>query len=215
MGRCAIRGCRRLLAALGLGALAQAALAAQAGSAAGEAGAHAHTLSKGTHVTLADYTVPDLWLVRDDGQRVSLSKELDDGRPVVLNFIYTTCPGVCPIMSAVFTQFQDKLGAERAKVHMVSISIDPEQDTPGRLRDYARRFSAGSQWQHYTGTVAASVAVQKAFAAYRGDKMNHDPLTLMRPAPGQPWVRIDGFASALDLLTEYAALAALCQTAAR
>jgi protein SCO1/2 len=164
---------------------------------------------------MADYTVPDLWLVRDDGQRVSLPKELDDGRPVVLNFIYTTCPGVCPIMSAVFTQFQDKLGAERAKVHMVSISIDPEQDTPGRLRDYARRFSAGPQWQHYTGTVAASVAVQKAFAAYRGDKMNHDPLTLMRPAPGQPWVRIDGFASALDLLTEYAALAALCQTAAR
>jgi protein SCO1/2 len=212
MGRCAIRGCRRLLAALGLGALA---LAAQAGSAAGEAGAHAHTLSKGTHVTMADYTVPDLWLVRDDGQRVSLPKELDDGRPVVLNFIYTTCPGVCPIMSAVFTQFQDKLGAERTKVHMVSISIDPEQDTPGRLRDYARRFSAGPQWQHYTGTVAASVAVQKAFAAYRGDKMNHDPLTLMRPAPGQPWVRIDGFASALDLLTEYAALAALCQTAAR
>jgi protein SCO1/2 len=192
-----------------------AALAAQAGSASGEAARHDHKLSKGTHVAVADYTVPDLWLVRDDGQRVSLPKELDDGRPVVLNFIYTTCPGVCPIMSAVFTQFQDKLGADRSKVHMVSISIDPEQDTPARLRDYARRFSAGPQWQHYTGTVAASVTVQKAFAAYRGDKMNHDPLTLMRPAPGQPWVRIEGYASGVDLLTEYAALAAMCQTAAR
>jgi protein SCO1/2 len=212
MLRCSMPARRRMLTALGLGAMV---LAAQAGTPAGDAGVHAHTLSKGTHVTMADYDVPDLFVVRDDGQRVSLLKEIDDGRPVVLNFIYTTCPGVCPIMSAVFTQFQERLGAERSKVHLVSISIDPEQDTPARLRDYARRFSAGPQWQHYTGSVAASVAVQKAFAAYRGDKMNHEPLTLMRPAPGKPWMRIEGYASGLDLLTEYTALAAMCQTASR
>jgi protein SCO1/2 len=212
MLRCSMLARRRLLTAMGLGAMV---LAAQAGTLTGDAGLHAHTLSKGTQVTMADYEVPDLWLVRDDGKRVSLLKEIDDGRPVVLNFIYTTCPGVCPIMSAVFTQFQERLGADRSKVHMVSISIDPEQDTPARLREYARRFSAGPQWQHYTGSVAASVAAQKAFAAYRGDKMNHEPLTLMRPAPGKPWARIEGYASGVDLLTEYAALAAMCQTASR
>jgi protein SCO1/2 len=190
-------------------------LAAQAGTAVGDDAPHAHAMSTGTHVAMANYVVPDIWLVRDDGQRVSLLKEIDDGRPVALNFIYTTCPGVCPIMSAVFAQFQERLGAERSKVHMVSISIDPEQDTPARLRDYARRFSAGPQWQHYTGTVAASVTAQKAFGAYRGDKMSHDPLTLMRPAPGKPWVRIDGFASGLDLLTQYLALAETCETPAR
>ena len=161
---------------------------------------------------MQNYVVPQLSLVRDDGKVVSLPKELDDGRMVVLNFIYTTCPGICPVMSHVFSQFQDRLGSGREKVHMVSISIDPEQDTPARLRAYATQFSAGRQWQHYTGTVEASVRAQKAFDAYRGDKMSHDPLTLMRAAPGKPWIRVDGFASADDLLEQYVTMAEMCET---
>ncbi|CAN5817722.1 hypothetical protein BH11PSE8_BH11PSE8_39880 [soil metagenome] len=174
--------------------------------------AHVHATSNGLKVSMVDSTVPDLWLVRDDGQKVLLAKELDDGRPLVMNFIYTTCPGICPLMSQVFSQFQARLGADRERVHMVSISIDPEQDTPARLRDYARKFSAGSQWRHYTGSVQASVTAQRAFDAYRGDKMSHDPLTLMRAAPGKPWVRIDGFATPDDLLAQYIAVAAMCET---
>jgi protein SCO1/2 len=50
--------------------------------------------------------------------------------------------------------------------------------------------------------MASMVAVQTAFNAYRGDKMSHTPLTLMRPAPGRPWVRFDGFARADDLMAE-------------
>lgn len=158
------------------------------------------------HVKLAQYAVPDIKLVRDDGREVSLPKELDDGRPVLLNFVYTTCPGICPMMSQSFSQFQDEVRAERSGIHMVSISIDPEQDTPPKLREYAHKFAAGPQWQHYTGTVAASVAAQKAFDAYNGDKMAHDPLTLMRLAPGQPWVRIDGFATGKELARQFAQL---------
>lgn len=173
--------------------------------------AHQHVLANGLRVSMADYVVPKIWLVRDDGQKVLLSDELDDGRPLVLNFIYTTCPGICPLMSQVFSQFQTRLGAEREKLHMVSISIDPEQDTPARLRKYAKQFAAGSQWQHYTGTLSASIAVQKAFKAYNGDKMSHDPLTLMRAAPGKPWVRIDGFATPDDLLAQYINVAAMCE----
>jgi protein SCO1/2 len=174
--------------------------------------AHQHVQTNGLRVSMADYVVPNIWLVRDDGQRVMLPNELDDGRPLVLNFIYTTCPGICPLMSEVFSQFQTRLGAEREKVHMVSISIDPEQDTPARLRKYAKQFAAGSQWQHYTGTVGASIAAQKAFNAYNGDKMSHDPLTLMRAAPGKPWVRIDGFATPDDLLAQYINVAAMCES---
>ena len=175
------------------------------------AAVHAHALSKDVKVRAADYRLPDVWVVRDDGVRVPFATEIDDGRPVVLNFIYTTCPGVCPIMSHTFSELQDRLGDERKKVHMVSISIDPEQDTPARLRAYAGKFSAGPQWQHYTGSIGASVAVQKAFDAYRGDKMSHDPLTLMRSAPGKPWVRIDGFATGIELVHLYMDLAALCE----
>jgi protein SCO1/2 len=151
----------------------------------------------------ASYSVPDLRLVRQDGVVVSLPHELDDGRPVFLDFIYTTCTTICPLSSQVFAMLQRRLGPDAPKVHLVSISIDPEQDTPARLRDYAGRYQASSSWQHYTGTAEASIATQRAFNAYRGDKMNHAPLTLYRTAPGQPWVRLEGFATAEQLLGEY------------
>jgi protein SCO1/2 len=152
--------------------------------------------------SLTNYSVPSLRLTRDDGKQVLLDRELNDGRPVVLNFIYTTCPGICPLASHVFSQLQRMLGPERDRVHLVSISVDPEEDTPARLREYARKYSAGPSWQHYTGTVAASVAAQRAFDVYRGDKMGHTPVTLVRVAPGAPWVRFDGFATPDMLLQE-------------
>lgn len=164
---------------------------------------HHSTVTQSLQRSAATYAVPSVSLIRDDGTPVSLSTELDDGRPVVMNFIYTTCTTICPLSSQVFEQFQSDLGSERDRVHLVSISIDPEQDTPTRLEEYARRFHAQSEWQHYTGTMQASIAAQRAFDVYRGDKMNHTPVTLMRAAPGQPWVRLDGFATADDLLAVY------------
>jgi protein SCO1/2 len=153
--------------------------------------------------TEVNFQIPPLTLVRNDGKTVAFPAALDDGRPVVLDFIYTSCTTICPLSSQLFSQFQEKLGAERAHVNMVSISIDPEFDTPQRMTDYAKKFDASPQWQHYTGTVEASVAIQKAFDVYRGDKMNHFPVTFMRAAPGKPWVRMDGFVSAAELLEEY------------
>ena len=189
-------------------ALAVAALAFAAGpSPAAEADPHAHHRAMAKRMkratrSVADYAVPNVSLVRDDGKTVSLPDELDDGRPVVLNFIFTTCSTICPVMSQALSGLQHKLGDDREKVHMVSISIDPEQDTPARLAAYAKKFNAGPQWRHYTGTVEASVAVQRAFAAYRFDKMNHLPATFLRSAHGGKWVRLDGFVSADELASQ-------------
>jgi protein SCO1/2 len=154
------------------------------------------------HRSEAAYEIPDVTLVRDDGVSVKLRTELDDGRPVVLNFVYTSCTTICPMSSQVFEQFQDDIGAGESSVHLVSISIDPEQDTPARLRAYAAQFHALKNWNYYSGSVAAVTAVQRAFNAYRGDKMSHVPLTLLRGAPGRPWVRLDGFARANELVAE-------------
>jgi protein SCO1/2 len=156
----------------------------------------------------ANYRLPQTLLVRSDGAKTSFLDEIDDGKPVVLNFIYTTCTAICPILSQSFAEFQRKLGSERDKVRMVSISIDPEQDTPERLADYAKRFGAGRQWGFYTGSVEASVTLQKAFQAYFGDKMHHRPMTFMRAAPGQAWVRLEGFTTPDDLINEYRQLVA-------
>jgi protein SCO1/2 len=152
---------------------------------------------------VVQYRIPALDLVRADGSKAAFPKEIDDGRPVLLNFVYTSCTAICPILSQTFAEFQHRLGAARDQVRMVSISIDPEQDTPKRLSEYARRFDAGRQWTFYTGTNAASVTVQKAFQAYFGDKMHHRPATFLRAAPGEPWVRLDGFTSPDELLAEY------------
>lgn len=160
------------------------------------------------YTSSASYQAPAVTLMRQDGTTVLLPHELDDGRAVLLNFIFTTCSGICPLASQTFAEFARKLGPEAAQVHMMSISIDPEQDTPARLRQYARKFHAGPEWQHYTGTLAASVAAQRAFDVYRGEKMSHTPVTLMRLAPGQPWLRIEGFVTPDDLLHNYHSLRA-------
>lgn len=161
-----------------------------------------------TRVSTAKYTLPKVMQVRDDGKIVSLQQELNDGRPVILGFIYTLCMEVCPVSSHIFAQLQGKLATNKAKVHLVSISIDPEQDAPAVLREYARLYGAGPSWHHYTGTAEASIAIQKAFDVYGGDKMNFPSITLLRPAPGKPWLRIDGFVSADDLLRHYQELTA-------
>lgn len=165
---------------------------------------HAHHGVSGNEARRSEmqYSTPEVRLMRADGKTVSFAAELDDGRPVVMNFIYTSCTTICPLTSQIFEQFQKSLGAKSAAVHLVSISIDPEQDTPAHLREYAAQFDAAPGWDHYTGTLAASQTVQRAFSAYRGDKMSHSPLTLMRAAPGKPWIRFDGFVSAKQMLAE-------------
>src|SRR5438309_1221396 len=154
------------------------------------------------------YETPAVDLLRDDGKRVLLPRELDDGRPVLLNFVFTTCSSICPLTSRTLEEFQHKLGREASKVHLMSISIDPEQDTPARLTAYARKFHAGPEWQYYTGSVAASIAAQKAFDVYRGEKMSHTAVTLMRSAPGKPWLRIEGFVTPDELMDDYQKLLA-------
>ena len=147
-------------------------------------------------------TLPKVQMIRQDAKKVQLQNELSDGRIVVLSFIYTTCNAICPMTSHTIAKLQTKLGTDLAHVHLVSISIDPEQDTPKRLADYAQRYNAGKAWDHYTGVEDASISVQKSLDAYRGDKMNHVPTTFIWRGKGEKWVRIDGFANADDLAHE-------------
>lgn len=198
-----------LLAALSLG-LAPCAMSALAQGHQHDPHQHHHAMPSeqdGYVRTMASYAIPDVKLLDADGTAVPLRSSLDD-KPVILNFIFTTCGAICPVMSNTFSQVQDALGPQRDAVRMVSISIDPEQDTPAALKAYAGKYDAGPQWQMLTGSRDDSIAVQRAFDVYRGDKMNHQPATFLRARPGQPWVRLDGFASAADILREYHQLTA-------
>jgi protein SCO1/2 len=192
-----------------LAAAAMVGISAPPASAHDETDPHAHHhMMRNMKMSQVAYNLPDVMLVRDDNRTVSFKDEINDGRPVVLTFIYTTCTSICPVISQTLSQLQSKLGADRDKVHLVSISIDPENDTPERLRAYAAKLGAGPEWQHYTGTLAASVAAQKAFNVFREDKMDHNPVVLLRAAPGKDWLRIDGFATADELLDSFHMLVA-------
>lgn len=169
---------------------------------------HATANPAATKRSEATYTIPAVSMQRQDGKKASFPAELDDGKPVILQFVYTSCTAICPVTSQTFAQLQDKMGKQASGVRFASISIDPEYDTPQRLAEYAKKLGAGAQWQFYTGTLQSSVALQKAFDAYRGDKMNHTAVTFMRAAPGKPWVRLDGLSSPDELLKEFNKLGA-------
>jgi protein SCO1/2 len=153
--------------------------------------------------SVREYAIPDVSLTNADARPVRLRDLLETREPVMLNFIFTTCGAICPVMSQVFSEVPGKLGTSTAKLRMVSISIDPENDTPTELKSYGKRFNATDRWQFLTGRVEDVTLVQRAFDNYRGDKMNHEPLTLLRAGPDKPWVRIDGFASSTALAREY------------
>lgn len=143
--------------------------------------------------------VPKVSLIRHDGSTVRLDSELDDGRAIYLNFIFTSCAAICPASSQLFAQLQRRLGERASGVHLVSVSIDPENDTPARLREYATEHGARRGWDHYTGSMEDSERVQRAFGAWRGDKMNHLPAVWFRAAPRAMWRRVDGFVTPREL----------------
>lgn len=153
--------------------------------------------------TVVAYETPDVHLVDMTGGPVRLADVFNYPGPLLLQFIFTTCPTVCPALSGLFSATLDRLESQAARLRLISISIDPEHDTPARLRAYAQKLKAKPQWRFFTGRREDIAAVQKAFNAYQNNKMRHEPLTYLRASPETPWVRLDGFMSASDLVAEY------------
>ncbi len=156
---------------------------------------------------IADYQIPDVTLINQDGKKISLKSLLNGEKPVLLDFIYATCTTICPILSVGFSHFQVKLGPEADKVQLVSISIDPDNDTPEIMKKYLERYKSQPGWDFLTGKRRDIIQVMKAFDAYVVNKMNHYPMTIFHAPGSQEWVRIDGLLGVKDLINEYQKLA--------
>ncbi|MGB3210810.1 MAG: SCO family protein [Desulforhopalus sp.] len=153
--------------------------------------------------TLEEYVVPDVTLLDQEGREVQLKSYFDTDKPILLDFIYGTCTTICPVLSVGFAYFQKKLGPNLDQVRMVSISIDPDNDTPELMKEYLQKYGAQPGWDALTGKREDVIQVLMAFDAYVANKMNHYPLTILR-APGEKeWVRIYGMLSASDLISEH------------
>lgn len=153
--------------------------------------------------SVKNYEVPDVTLINQEGAKVRLKSFLNSGKPVLVDFVFTTCTTICPVLSIGFSEFQKKLGPENAMVQLVSISIDPEHDTPKRMKEYLRRYDAKPGWDFLTGRKEDIDKVLKALDAYTPDKMSHLPLILLRSRSDNRWVRIYGLIGTRDLLREY------------
>src|SRR6266702_1962798 len=99
--------------------------------------------------TVSSYgTVPEFVLLNQDGKNFG-SAQLR-GKIWIADFIYTTCPGPCPMISTRMSELQKPL--EKTDVHIVSFSVDPEKDTPEVLRGYAEKLHAEpKRWDFLTG----------------------------------------------------------------
>jgi protein SCO1 len=112
--------------------------------------------------TIADYgAVPEFELTNQDGRAFG-SAQLR-GKIWIADFIFTSCPGPCPMISSRMSELQRPL--ENSDVHLVSFSVDPKTDTPEVLRGYSERLHArAGRWDFLTGPEATLyLLIQKGF----------------------------------------------------
>lgn len=159
--------------------------------------------------TVERYTIPNVVLINQNGKKVQLASLLNSDQPVVVDFIYGTCTTICPVLSAGFVNLQGKLGPASQNVRLVSITIDPENDSPKVLKEYLKRYRAKPGWDFLTGSRADIDAVMRGFNAYIPDKMSHYPLNLIRSPKDGSWVRIFGIMSSREFLEEYQSVAGM------
>ena len=109
---------------------------------------------------------PDFALTSQDGARVSLADFR--GKVVAVTFIFTSCPDTCPLLTAKMAQVQDELGSNfGTKIAFVSITVDPERDTPEVLKQYAQNFGANlAGWTFLTGDPAALREVERSYGLF-------------------------------------------------
>lgn len=153
--------------------------------------------------SLISYQIPDVTLRNQQDQPVALIDYLQSDKPLLLEFIFTSCTTLCPSMSIKYANLQQRLGEQSAQVQLVSISIDPETDTPAVLRDYLQRYRAKPGWDFLTGEPQAIRQVMAAFNVSPSDMITQQAAILLRPPQGDLWVRIDGQLSNAALMREY------------
>jgi protein SCO1/2 len=153
--------------------------------------------------SVAQYAVPDVTLIDQHGTKVRIKDLITPDKPTFLQFVFTSCPTICPILGAIFSSFQTKLGTAADDIHFVSVSIDPEHDDPEKMQAFLSRYHARDNWTFLTGSREDIQAVQKAFDSYTANKMSHSPLTFFSVPAQNRWVRIGGFIGAAELVAEY------------
>lgn len=137
---------------------------------------------EGKHARLSKIgPAPDFTLTNQDGQSLSLARLR--GKVAVATFIYASCTDTCPLLTAKMAGIQKRLGSDfGSRVYFISVTVDPERDTPEVLGRYARAHGANLDgWAFLTGSPAQIREVSRSYGIYvkkqeRGD-VDHTFLT--------------------------------------
>ncbi|MEX2497968.1 MAG: SCO family protein [Wenzhouxiangellaceae bacterium] len=168
-------------------------------------GASAGQKQRNFIVTERSYALPEVTLVDSEGQAVEFPGITSNSGRTVISFIFTSCAGICPMITANMARAEPQLDALGDDYQILLISVDPEHDTPERLREYARRFKTGARIRFLTGDQEDVFNVLRSMEAlYEGsNKMNHQPVTLISRSERNSWMRIDGLIGSEVLIEQY------------
>ncbi len=110
---------------------------------------------------------PNVPLVNQDGKTLRFYDDVIKGKVVTINFMFTSCVDSCPLETAKLLEVQRRLGEHVGKnVHMYSITVDPERDTPAVLKAYMKKFKVGPGWDFLTGKLADIDLIRKKLGMY-------------------------------------------------
>ena len=117
---------------------------------------------------------PEFTLTSQDGAQVALADFR--GKVVAVTFIFTLCTDTCPVLTPMMSFVQDQLGRDfGAKIVFVSITVDPERDTPEVLKEYAQAFGANlAGWSFLTGSPAAIRDVTHRYGVFAAKNASGD-----------------------------------------
>jgi protein SCO1/2 len=143
----------------------------------------------------------DVELIDQDGKPHRFYSDLLKGKIIVANAFFTTCTSVCPPMTRNLEKVQEALGERFGReVFFVSISVDPEVDTPARLKEYAAKFHAKPGWMFLTGKKENVDWALYRLGQYVEDKNDHTTVIIVGNEATGLWKKAFGVAPSTELI---------------
>jgi len=144
----------------------------------------------------SELQIPETVLINQHGQSVNFRQDVVADNIVVMDFVYTSCTTVCPVLSAVMEQVQNKLTARIGHgVSLVSLTVDPVRDNPQRLLEYSQKHNAGPGWTWLTGSKPTVDSVLVSLGTYTPNFIDHPSLVMVGDLKSGQWTRFYGFPS--------------------
>lgn len=144
----------------------------------------------------------DVMLVNQSGEKLRFYTDLIKGRVIIINVFFSSCHGSCPVMMGTFQKIQDWLGDRLGKdVYLISMSVDPQMDTPEKLKEYAAQLKARPGWHFVTGEKKNLEMALRKIGQYVQVREDHSNIFIIGNETTGLWKKAFGLAKIEDIIT--------------